>query len=317
MMRIPQRHRPLLAGCAALVLLYAAAAIRYREQHFASPLVLINLLESNAALGIIAVGMTFVILSGGIDLSVGAVMALSSVVVGVLIMQFQWHAGFAISAALLLGASFGAGMGGMICLTGIPPFIVTLAGMFLARGLGYLIQLEPIAIDDAAHAAFARARPAGLPLSAAIFLATVAGGIYLARFTRFGRRVYAIGGGEEAARLMGVRITATRIAVYGLSGLCASLAGVVLTLYLSSGSQLEGVGMELDAIAAVVVGGTLLRGGIGSVFGTLVGVLIIGIIDTVIKTYEGGFSSGFTKVVIGGLLLVFVVLQRSLSRGVN
>jgi simple sugar transport system permease protein len=336
-MRIPQRHRALLAGIAAFVLLYVGAAARYHDQSFGSPRVLVNLLDSNAALGIVAVGMTFVIISGGIDLSVGAVMALSSMIVGVLIMQWQWHAGAAFAAALVLGTAFGVAMGGMIHVTGIRPFIVTLAGMFLARGLSFLIQLEPIAIESDSHSAFSSAKlplepwlgwlrsilaACGLPsdplprvpLTACILVATVAAGAYVGRYTRFGRRVYALGGSEEAARLMGVEIGRTKIAVYALSGFCSALAGIVLTLYLSSGSQLEGVGIELDAIAAVVIGGTLLSGGVGSVWGTLVGVLTIGTIVTIITTYEGGFSSGFTKVAIGALLLAFVILQRGLAR---
>jgi simple sugar transport system permease protein len=139
-------------------------------------------------------------------------------------------------------------------------------------------------------------------------------GAYVALMTRFGRNVYALGGSEEAALLMGLPVGRTKIAIYGVSGFCSALAGMVLTFELFSGSHIEGVAMELDAIAAVVVGGTLLTGGVGSVFGTLIGVLIIGIILNVM-TYEE-FSAGLTKVAIGGLLLVFVLIQRLLTRGV-
>lgn len=318
-MMVPRRHRSLLASLLVLAGLYAVAAVRYHDEGFFTLQVFINFLVDNAFLGIVAVGMTFVILSGGIDLSVGAVMSLSSVAVSVLIMNYHWPPLLAMPAALVLGMLLGAGMGCVIHFAGIKPFIVTLAGMFFARGLGFLIHLESIGIDHPQHLQFQMAYiplPGGhlLPVTAIAFLLVVLAGAYVARYTPFGRAVYALGGNEEAALLMGLPIGRTRIAVYALSGSCAALGGVILTLYLSSGSHIEGIGLELDAIAAVVIGGTLLTGGVGSVFGTLIGVLIIGIVLNVITTYEGGFSSGLTKVAIGTLLLVFVLLQRVLTR---
>ncbi len=322
-MRIPRRHRPLLASVAALVALYGVAALRYGDDGFFTLQVFINLLRNNSVLGIVAVGMTFVILSGGIDLSVGAMMSLSSVVVGVLIMECHWSPMLAIPAALALGTAVGLGMGCIIRFTGIKPFIVTLAGMFFARGLGFLIHLESVSIYHPHHEWLALlAIPLGdpesretclLPITAILFLGVVLIGAYTSLFTRFGRNVYALGGNEEAALLMGLPVGRSKAWIYGLSGFCAALAGVVLTLELSSGSHIEGIALELDAIAAVVVGGTLLTGGVGSVFGTLVGVLIIGIILNAM-TYQD-FSAGLTKVAIGLLLLVFVVLQRLLTRG--
>jgi ribose/xylose/arabinose/galactoside ABC-type transport system permease subunit len=317
---IPRRHRPLLASVAVFVLLYAGASIRYYEAGFFSLQVFINFLVDNSFLGVIAVGMTFVILSGGIDLSVGAAMGLASVVVGVLITNHHWPPALAMLAALALGAALGAGMGGVIHYGGIKPFIVTLAGMFFARGLGFLIHLESVNIDHPRHLDLQMASVPlwsyyELPVTAIIFLAVVLVGAYVARFTAFGRAVYALGGNEEAALLMGLPIGRTKIAIYALSGFCSALGGVVLTLYLSGGSHIEGIGLELDAIAAVVIGGTLLTGGVGSVFGTLLGVLIIGIVLTAITTYEGVFTAGLTRVAIGGLLLVFVLLQRFLARG--
>ena len=317
-MRIPRRHRPLLVSVVAFVLLYTGAAFHYRDEGFFTVRVFVNLLTDNSFLGIVAVGMTFVILSGGIDLSVGAVLSLSSVLIGVLITKCGWPPLPAIGAALALGAALGAGMGWAIHVLGIPPFIVTLAGMFFARGLGFVIHLESIGIQDARHAALAAlAVPLGrygaLPLPALIFLGVVLAGAYTAASTTFGRNVYALGGNADAALLMGLPLGRVRVGVYALSGLCAALGGAVLTLYLSSGSHLEGVGMELDAIAAVVIGGTLLTGGVGSVGGTLVGVLIIGTILNVATTYAGVLSSGMTKVVIAALLLAFVIVQRGLT----
>ncbi|MBU0639810.1 MAG: sugar ABC transporter permease YjfF [Planctomycetes bacterium] len=318
-MKIPHRYRPLLASVLVLVLLYATAALRFGDQGFFTLQVFVNLLVDNSFLGIVAVGMTFVILSGGIDLSVGAIMSLASVLIGVLIMEYHWPPLLAIMAALLLGTLIGGGMGAVIHFVGIKPFIVTLAGMFFARGLGFIIHLESIGISHPAHARItALGIPLGtagfLPITALVLLVVVIGGAYVAAYTPFGRAVYALGGSEETALLMGLPVGRTKIMVYGLSGFCAALAGAVLTFYLSSGTHIEGIGLELDAIAAVVIGGTLLTGGVGSVFGTLVGVLIVGIILNVITTYAAyDFSSGLTKVLIGILLLAFVLLQRLLT----
>jgi simple sugar transport system permease protein len=310
-----RKHITILAAVVVYLALYAAASVRY-DGFFSVP-VFVNFLGNNAVLGIVAVGMTFVILSGGIDLSVGAVMSFSSVIIGVLIMEHQWHPLAAMAMALAGGTALGALMGAIIHATGIKPFIITLAGMFFARGLAFLIHLESIAISDPRHTALAIIRLGPVPVTALVLLMFVIAGWYVAVFTRFGRNVYALGGSEEAALLMGLPVRRTKIAVYALSGFCAAAAGAVLTLYLSSGNHLEGVGMELDAIAAVVIGGTLLAGGIGSVLGTLVGVLMLGLILTSITTYEGTLSSGMTRVVIGLLLLVFVLLQKLLTRSLR
>jgi len=309
-----RKHITVLAGVFAYALLYAIASVRY--DGFLSLPVFINFLSNNAVLGIVAVGMTFVILSGGIDLSVGAVMSFSSVLIGVLVMKHQWNIFAAIGVAVACGTLLGAVMGAIIHGTGIKPFIVTLAGMFFVRGLAFIIHLESIAISDPRHTAIAVTRVGPLPITAVLVLLFVAVGWYVAVLTPFGRNVYALGGGEEASLLMGLPVQRTKVAVYAVSGFCASFAGAVLTFYLSSGSHLEGVGMELDAIATVVIGGTLLAGGVGSVLGTLVGVLMLGLILTSITTYEGMYSSGMTRVAIGGLLLVFVLLQKTLTRRV-
>lgn len=324
------RLPPTLVSFALLMVVYVGACVRYADQNFGSAQGLFDLLGGYSFLGIAAVGMTFVIISGGIDLSVGAVMGLCSVAAASLMTDHGWPAIAAMGAAVALGGVVGAGNGVVIHYGRMKPFIVTLAAMFLARGLGYMVSLESVGIADETHgalASFAVEVPVGrdeegeplaawLPLTAMIFLAFVGVGAYVARWTGFGRAVHAIGGGEEAAVLMGLPVGRTKVAVYTLSGVCAGAAGVVLTLFQSSGSHTEGVGLELDAIAAVVVGGTLLSGGVGSVVGTLVGVLILGTIVTAITTYEPyDFSSGTTKIAIGGLLLAFVLLQRALTRG--
>lgn len=314
-----RRHLPLLAGLAGFAILYAVASFRY-DGFFSVP-VFVNLLTSRSVLGIVAIGAAFVILSGGIDLSVGAVMSLSSIVLGTLLMDYGWPLLAAIPLTLVLGAAIGLVMGAIIHTTGLKAFIVTLAGMFFARGLAFLIQDESVGITDDAHAAIANwswmieigESLVFIRLAPVILLAAVAVAWVVAALTPFGRAVYAIGGDEEAARLMGVQVGRVKVGAYAVSGLCAALGGVVLTFELGSGSHIEGVGLELDAIAAVVVGGTLLTGGVGSIPGTLVGALTLGIVYTAVTTYETGLNSGLTKVFIGALLLTFVLIQRALS----
>ena len=285
---------------------------------FLRPQVFLNLLIDNAFLLIVAVGMTFVILSGGIDLSVGAVVAFSTVLLAALVQKHGWHPLAAIPLVLALGTGFGALMGTLIQRYRLQPFVVTLAGMFLARGAATLVSVESIGIDHPFHVAVANLRiplggGASLSAGAAIALLVVAGGVVLAGMTRFGRAVYAIGGNEQSALLMGLPVASTQVRVYALSGFCAALAGVVYTFYMLSGYSLHATGLELDAIAAVVIGGTLLAGGSGYVLGTLFGVLVLGLIQTLI-VFDGTLSSWWTKIAIGGLLLAFCLLQRLLSR---
>jgi ribose/xylose/arabinose/galactoside ABC-type transport system permease subunit len=215
---------------------------------------------------------------------------------------------------LVLGSAFGAAQGYLIQRFGLAPFIVTLAGMFLARGCCYLISTESIPIEDPTYSAIAQARipvgfDASLTIGACIALVVVAAAMRIAHSTEFGRTVYAIGGGESSARLMGLSVDSTKVGVYLLSGFSAALAGVVMTFYMLSGYSLHAVGLELDAIAAVVIGGTLLAGGVGYVAGTLFGVLILGIIQTLIA-FDGTLSSWWTRIVVGALLLLFCLLQR-------
>jgi simple sugar transport system permease protein len=308
------RHIPVVATTAVWLFLVAAASIRYPG--FLSWQVLLNLLRDNAFLGVSAVGMTFVILSGGIDLSVGAMIGLASILIGSLMTRHGWPAACAVSLALVIGVVFGAAMGVVIAFIELPPFLVTLAGMFLARGLAQVISLETISINGTFYSALDDFGDRFFPVTALLFLVTLVAGIHIAHQTRFGRAVYAIGGNEHSAVLMGVPVRWTKVKIYALSGLCSALAGVVYTLYTSSGNASAGSMLELDAIAAVVIGGTPLTGGVGYVLGTLMGVLILGTIQTII-TFEGTLSSWWTKIAIGVLLLAFILLQRFVQRRVE
>jgi ribose/xylose/arabinose/galactoside ABC-type transport system permease subunit len=312
------RYAPTLATVGLFLAMFAAGAIMYPG--FLSGQVFLNLLIDNTFLIVLAVGMTFVILTGGIDLSVGSVVALSMMIAAALL-QAGWNPIAVIALVLLTGATFGLLMGLVIQVFEIQPFIVTLAGLFLARGLCYVISVDSITVTDPFFTAMAQAR---IPLTGNLFIApgvvialvVVAIAFYVLHQTRFGRTVYAIGGGESSALLMGLAVPRTKVLVYGISGLCSAVAGILFSFYSLSGYSLAATGLELDAIAAVVVGGTLLTGGYGYVLGSLAGVLILGIVQTFIS-YEGTLSSWWTRIVIGALLLAFILLQKLFSRKVK
>jgi simple sugar transport system permease protein len=310
--RLDPKYLPLAVTIALFIAMAGFGSVVYPG--FFSLQVLLNLMIDNAFLCIVAVGMTFVILSGGIDLSVGAVIALTTMVSAWLLEKHQWSPAAVIPLVLAMGTAFGALMGVLIQRFRLQPFIVTLAGMFLARGLCYVISIDSISIGNDFFSAVSQARipvwgEASISIGAIIALAVVALAIFIAHFTPFGRTVYAIGGNEQSAVLMGLPVRSTLVGIYTLSGFCSALAGVVFSFYMLSGYGLHAVGLELDAIAAVVIGGTLLSGGVGYVFGTLFGVLMLGIIQTLIM-FDGSLSSWWTRIVIGALLFAFCLLQQ-------
>ncbi|NSX87100.1 sugar ABC transporter permease YjfF [Agrobacterium tumefaciens] len=311
---IHSRNLPFLTTLTIFVIAYLLCVLQYPA--ILSTRVIGNLLTDNAFLGIAAVGMTFVILSGGIDLSIGSVIAFTSVFVAVMVGTYNIHPLLAFAIVLAVSTLFGCLMGAMIRFLAIPPFVVTLAGMFLARGAAYLISTQSVPIShpfiDAIQGFYYRFPGGGrLTALAMLMLLVFTAGMLIASRTRFGANVYALGGNPQSAELMGVPIGATTIGIYALSGFLSGLAGIVYTLYTSSGYSLATVGVELDAIAAVVIGGTLLTGGTGLVAGTFIGLLIQGLIQTYI-VFDGTLSSWWTKIVIGVLLFIFIVLQRAI-----
>ncbi|WP_082042863.1 galactofuranose ABC transporter, permease protein YjfF [Rhodococcus sp. MEB064] len=310
----PSRFLPVIATFALLVGLFGIGEIRYPG--FADPQLFLSLFIDNAFLIVLAVGMTFVILTGGIDLSVGSVVALSTMIAA-RTLQLGWSPILVMATVLLCGTLLGTTMGILVHYLQIQPFVATLAGMFLARGLCYMIGVESIPITDSTFSAIAFGvveLPGGYSVtwSVVIALVTVAVAAYVLACTRFGRSVYGVGGNEASAVLMGLRVAAVKVGVYAISGFCAALGGLLFAFYALSGYSLHAVGMELDAIAAVVIGGTLLTGGRGYVLGSVVGVLILGAIQTFIA-FDGTLSSWWTRITVGALLLVFVVAQRLLS----
>ncbi|MFI5955977.1 galactofuranose ABC transporter, permease protein YjfF [Cryptosporangium sp. NPDC051539] len=311
---VNSRYVPVLATLVLFCVMYGIGLANY--EGFSDTQILLNIFIDNAHLLTVAVGMTFVILSGGIDLSVGAVLALGTVIAASLL-KADWNPVVVIVIVLAAGALIGLAQGAIIHFFEIQPFIATLAGLFTARGLAQLISTKAIPITDTFWTTDATERIhfGGFRLSpsavVAIVIAIIAA-LALA-YTRFGRNVYAIGGNQQSAALMGLPVGRTRILVYTLSGLCAALGGILYSFETPTGHSLTAQGMELDAIAAVVIGGTLLTGGSGFLAGTVLGVLVLGLIQTII-TFQGTLSSWWTRIVIGALLFAFILLQRIATR---
>lgn len=303
---------PAFAAVLILVLLLVGAEAFLRGD-FLTPRNLSALLLDNAYLLILAVGMTFVILTAGIDLSVGSVMAFTGIL-GAQLLASGVPSWLVVPVMLLGGGVIGLLIGILVQHFAVQPFIASLAGLFLARGLAFVVSLSSIKVEDKGVLWLQQNRirlgewyitPTGI-----IALLVVGIAAFLLHLTRFGRTVYAIGGNEPSARLMGLDVGRTKVAAYVLSGLCGGLAGLVLTAYSGAGYPRNGIGTELDAIAAVVIGGTLLTGGRGYVLGSLVGVLVYGTIKTIIAFM--GAEQSWMQIIIGALLLLFIVVQRGI-----
>ena len=302
---IMQRQGALIA----LLLVGLLASLRY--DNFLTEANLQNVLRQNSMLGLVALGMTFVILTGGIDLSVGSLVAVAGVIAALLAGQ---GALVAIVAAIAVTTLLGLTNGLVIAKARIQPFIVTLAMMIAARGLALVVTDETSVRINGVVEGFTwlgRGKIGPLYAPVLIALAAFAIGWIVLKYTRFGRHVYALGDNEEAARLMGLNVGRVTLGVYALSGALAGLAGVILAARLGAGQPTEAVGWELDAIAAVVVGGTLLTGGKGGVGSTIIGVLLLGVILNIIKAE--GLSSWWQLVLRGVFLLFVVIVQNRLS----
>jgi galactofuranose transport system permease protein len=319
---VPVRPVPALRARAASMLQRQGAVVALlavcvfgvmRYEAFARPENLLNVLRQNSPVGLVALGMTLVILTGGIDLSVGSVLAIGAVTAAALSPQ---GALVAVLGGLLAGALLGTINGLLITRARIQPFIVTLAMMIAARGVALGVTSE-----NSVHVArtargfmwLGQGRVAGIPVQVLLTaLAFLAGWVVL-RYTRFGRYVFATGDNEDAARLLGLKVDRVLIATYALSGLLAAMAGIVLAGRLGAGQPVAGAGIELDAIAAVVVGGTLLSGGQGGVGSTVVGVLLLGVIFNLFNL-EGTVTPWWQGVLRGVFLLGVVVVQSRLQK---
>lgn len=266
---------------------------------------LLNVLKQISIIAILAAGMTFVILTGGIDLSVGSTVALSGVI-SVMLSQQGVNAIIAMAAGVAIGVAAGFVNGYLTAKVKLPAFIVTLGSFTYIRGLAYVISAGyPIVLTDPLFKFFGAGDIVGIPtpifIMAFIYVIT----FFVLKYTMFGRHVYAIGGNEEAASLTGIKVGATLIKVYVISGLLSGLAGVVLAGRLYSGQPTAGVGFELDAIAAVILGGTSFTGGVGTIRGTIIGALIMGVLSNGLTLLNVSY---YWQLVIKGAVIILAVL---------
>jgi len=320
-----RRYIPLLTTAVLAAAAYGIGTLYFEGMR--NPQVFLNLFRNSSFILISAIGMTFVILTGGIDLSVSGIVVLTTVASAALLRD-GWNPWLVILTVILMGMVMGFIMGSFIVYLKVQPFIATLAGMWFARGMCFFISDNAINIDNPTFRILGQTRiliPGlkeladkqgtpppyiSLPVVVAFTLLIIA--IFLAHYTRFGRTVYAIGGNKQSAQLMGLPVNRTLLIVYTFNGYCSVLAGLSFALFVSSGHGLYAPGFELDVIASVVIGGTLLTGGSGYVVGTLFGVMVLAITQALIQ-FIGTLSSWWTKIVIGVLMLIFIGVQALLA----
>lgn len=312
------------------VIAYIIGGILFGDIGFLTYRTFFSLFTDNTHLLISAVGMTLVIISGGIDLSVGSIAALSTMIIaagtafehGPSMVGWDLPVGVSIAIALGVGTAIGFLMGVLIQVFKVAPFIATLAGMFFARGLCFIISIDSIPIRDPWFTEVSNWRiqfrdtlnvmnpnaPVNITIGVFIFLALLIFAIILMQFTKTGRNVYAIGGNEQSAQLMGLPVGRTRIFIYSFNGFCSAVAGLAFALKMQSGFGRHLIGMELDVIASVVIGGALLTGGIGYPLGSLFGVMTQGVIRKFVTF--GNLMSGYARITVGVLLFLFIMMQR-------
>ncbi|SET68153.1 monosaccharide ABC transporter membrane protein, CUT2 family [Lacrimispora sphenoides] len=315
----------LMITIALFVTMYIAGIIIFNGKGFAKPQVFLNLFISNAGLIVIAAGMTMVMITGGIDISVGSVVALTCMMLAWMMEVKGIGAVPALLTVLAMGIFFGLVQGFFIAYLKIQPFIVTLAGMFFARGMTAIISQEMISVKNELFLKWAKSKinltflggtvnkkgvvnyPFLYP-SVIIALAVLVLVFVVLKYTKFGRTIYAVGGNEQSALMMGLNVKRTKLFVYVINGFLCALGGFLFCLNTCAGFVEQAKGFEMEAIASAVIGGTLLSGGVGNVFGSLFGVLIKGTIETFI-TFQGTLSSWWTKITIAALLAFFILLQ--------
>jgi galactofuranose transport system permease protein len=324
-----RKFLPMFATAMLVIVAYGVGA--YFFVGMRNPQVFLNLFRNSSFYLISGIGMTFVILTGGIDLSVSGVVALTTVASAALLREGM-NAWVVILLMLTMGMTIGTIMGSFIVYLKVQPFIATLAGMWFARGMCFFISDDAININNHVFQIIGKTKilipgltelaikggsPAPyitIPVVVGFILLLVA--IFIAHYTRFGRSVYAIGGNEgrneQSARLMGLPVNRTKLLVYTFNGFCSALAGISYSMFVSSGHGLYAPGLELEVIASVVIGGTMLTGGSGYVFGTLFGVMVLAVTQALIQ-FIGSLSSWWTKIVIGVLMLSFIGVQTLLA----
>ncbi len=318
----------LLITIALFIVLYAAGCIAYADRGFTNLQTFLNLFRTNAGLICVACGMTCVMLTGGIDISVGSLVALDCMLMAYGMSEWGISAPVMILLVLVIGLVFGLVQGLCVGYLEIQPFIVTMAGMFFARGMTAVISTNQLSITAEINQLFYDMANYRIYLPAALGYANKKGiiqvpyigiGVVVAlvvlvivflvlRYTKFGRSLYAVGGSEQSAAMMGLDVKKTKLKAYVLSSFLCSVGGICYCMNTMSASVSQATGMEMDAISSAVIGGTLLTGGVGNVIGTLFGVLINGTISTIVKT-NGKLASSWPNILTAALLCFFIVLQ--------
>lgn len=303
--------------------MYIAGMVIFADKGFAKPQMFFNLFISNAGLLVIAMGQTIVMITGGIDISVGSVTALVCMVSAYMMENMGMSAYSAVAASILIGLAYGVIQGFLVSYLDIQPFIVTLAGMFFGRGMTSIISTEMISIKNETFLAWANFKinlpigsyskrgkfiPAYIYPTVVIAILVLIIIMLVMKYSKFGRSVYAIGGNSQSAMMMGLNVRRTKFKAYILDGFLAGLGGFLFCLNSCAGFVEQAKGLEMDAISSAVIGGTLLSGGVGTPFGTLFGVLIKGTLQSLITT-QGTLSSWWVRIVLSALLCFFIVLQ--------
>lgn len=313
--------------------MYIIGCIIFKEQGFSKTQNFLNLFISNAGLIVVGIGMTIVMITGGIDISVGSLVAMTCMMLAWMMERCGIGAVPAVIIALITGVVFGFAQGYLVAYMDIQPFIVTLAGMFFARGMTAIISKDMISITNETFMAWAKAKiylpfggyvnrkgmmiqPYIYPTVVIALLLLVLAFIML-RYTKFGRSLYAVGGNQQSSLMLGLDVRKVKLKAYILDGFLCGIGGVLFCLNTLGGFVEQAKGFEMDAIASSVIGGTLLTGGVGNVIGTLFGVLIKATIETFITfiqaMIQGNLSSWWTRIIIAGLLCFFIVLQSILT----
>lgn len=318
----------LLITIVLFFIMYAVGCILFKDQGFARTQNFLNLFISNAGLIVIGIGMTVVMITGGIDISVGSFVAMGCMMLAWMMEKGGVGAVPAVIIVLITGIVFGLVQGFLVAYMDIQPFIVTLAGMFFARGMTAIISKDMISITNETFMAWAKVKiylpfggylnkkgmmiqPYIYPTVIIAFVLLIAAFIML-KYTKFGRSIYAVGGSQQSALMLGLNVRKVKLKAYVLDGFLCGVGSVLFCLNTLGGFVEQAKGFEMDAIASSVIGGTLLTGGVGNVVGTLFGVMIKATIEAFI-TFQGTLSSWWTRITIAALLCFFIVLQSILA----
>ena len=314
----------LLITIVLFFVMYAAGMVIFADKGFAKPQRFLNLFVSNGGLLVISCGLTIVMITGGIDISVGSVTALVCMVMADLMENKGVSAYVAVLAALLIGLAFGIVQGFLVTYMGIQPFIVTLAGMFFARGMTSIVHTDPFNVQNEAFVKLKDTRVivpgmgsvnrigkyvnAYVEIGVIVAILIVVIMFVMLRWTKLGRSFYAVGGNRQSALMLGINVKKTRFLAHLLSGLLAGIAGYVYFLHVGSGAATHASGMEMNAIASSIIGGTLLTGGVGNIIGTFFGVLSLSTIQNIVSS-AGLDQAWWTGITIAAMLCLFLVIQ--------